>query len=86
MDILDIEVSNKDLETLDADIRPAWKPTGMLCVVPSCPASKTKFPTYRGFADHWRQIHKPTKLRVRTVVVTETQVTTQKTACKDTPI
>jgi hypothetical protein len=61
MDIFEIDVSNKDLEALDADIRLAWEPTGMPCVVASCPASQTIFPTYRGFADHWRQIHQPTK-------------------------
>lgn len=53
MDVLDLEVSTEEIQTLNEDIRPAWDKKGMTCPVVKCPSHYNTFKTFRSYMAHW---------------------------------
>lgn len=61
MDVLDLEVSTEEIQTLNEDLRPAWDMEGMTCPVAKCPSHYCTFKTFRSYMAHWTKIHVSTK-------------------------
>lgn len=40
MDVLDLEVSTEEIQTLNEDLRPTWDMEGMTCPVAKCPSHR----------------------------------------------
>lgn len=49
MDVLDLEVSTEEIQTLNEDLRPAWDMEGMTCPVAKCPSHYCTFKTFRSY-------------------------------------
>lgn len=49
MDVLDLEVSLEEIQTLNEDLRPAWDMEGMTCPVAKCPSHYYTFKTFRSY-------------------------------------
>lgn len=49
MDVLDLEVSPEEIQTLNEDLRPAWDMEGMTCPVAKCPSHYYTFKTFRSY-------------------------------------
>lgn len=49
MDVLDLEVSTEEIQTLNEDLRPAWDMEGMTCPVAKCPSHYYTFKTFRSY-------------------------------------
>lgn len=49
MDVLDLEVSPEEIQTLNEDLGPAWDMEGMTCPVAKCPSHYYTFKTFRSY-------------------------------------
>lgn len=49
MDVLDLEVSTEEIQTLNEDLRPAWDMEGMTCPVAKCPSHYYTFKNFRSY-------------------------------------
>lgn len=61
MDVLDLEVSTEEIQTLNEDLRPVWDTEGMTCPVAKCFSHQTQFKTFRSYMTHWTRMHVSTK-------------------------
>lgn len=61
MEVLDLEVSTEEIQTLNEDLRPVWDTEGMTCPVAKYPSHQTQLKTFRSFMIHWTRMHVSTK-------------------------
>lgn len=61
MDVLDLEVSTEEIQTLNEDLRLVWDTEGMTCPVAKCLSHQTQFKTFRSYMTHWTKVHVSTK-------------------------
>jgi hypothetical protein len=57
MDILEVDVPDKEVESLDDDVTQEWPAGGMPCPVPGCPNSEHQFEKLTNYTKHFKRFH-----------------------------
>lgn len=61
VDVLDLEVSTEEIQTLNEDSRPVWDTEVMTCPMAKCPSHLNQFKTFKSYMIHWTKMHVSTK-------------------------